>query len=266
MKIRCSNCSAAYAVDDTKVEGKKFGFECPKCGTSVVIDNRMSVSAAAFAEQKAPVIQKTLPPAVEEEVAQSADLPDLETSSFGAEMPAEEEMSFDENSFQIPSFDDAELSAEKDEVSDSAEETDYDDFDDEIEPEIDLSVLLPKGEAEEVKDEDLLTDDFSGEIAEEDLSAGTGAGVETITSAAADEEDESITIDLNSLDIDLSEPEEIAAEETVETDFSPVAEMDGFSLSEENELPSFDEKSLSSDDSEFAVSSDDDDESITLDL
>ena len=41
MIVRCTNCSSAYSVEDSKVEGKKFGFECPKCGTNVVIDNRI---------------------------------------------------------------------------------------------------------------------------------------------------------------------------------------------------------------------------------
>lgn len=40
MIVRCTNCNSAYSVDDSKVEGKKFGFGCPKCGTSVVVDNR----------------------------------------------------------------------------------------------------------------------------------------------------------------------------------------------------------------------------------
>jgi len=37
-------------VDDGKIENKKFGFTCPKCGTNVIIDNRRKV-----AEEPAPV-------------------------------------------------------------------------------------------------------------------------------------------------------------------------------------------------------------------
>jgi predicted Zn finger-like uncharacterized protein len=40
MIVRCTECNAAYAVDDKKIENKKFAFSCPKCGTNVVIDNR----------------------------------------------------------------------------------------------------------------------------------------------------------------------------------------------------------------------------------
>lgn len=41
MIVRCTHCDAAYAVDDGKIENKRFGFTCPKCGQNVVIDNRM---------------------------------------------------------------------------------------------------------------------------------------------------------------------------------------------------------------------------------
>ena len=57
MKIRCTNCNAAYAVDDEKVAGKKFGFECPKCGVSVVIDNRPK---AATPEKEEAGTEKTV--------------------------------------------------------------------------------------------------------------------------------------------------------------------------------------------------------------
>ena len=130
MKIRCSNCSAAYAVDDAKVEGKKFGFECPKCGTSVVIDNRKTVSAsvAAFAEQKTPSVKDTLPPA-EDEMDFGAGLPDMESSSLTGEDSAAEETSFDESSFDLPSFDEPAESAEAETETASAEDgTDYDSF------------------------------------------------------------------------------------------------------------------------------------------
>lgn len=40
MIVKCTECHASYSVDDAKVENKKFGFSCPKCGTNVIIDNR----------------------------------------------------------------------------------------------------------------------------------------------------------------------------------------------------------------------------------
>ncbi|MBP7602300.1 MAG: zinc-ribbon domain-containing protein [Spirochaetes bacterium] len=50
MIVRCTHCDAAYAVDDGKITNKKFGFSCPKCGTSVIIDNRRQVRTAAAAK------------------------------------------------------------------------------------------------------------------------------------------------------------------------------------------------------------------------
>ena len=40
MIVKCTECHAAYSVDDSKVLNKKFGFTCPKCGTNVIMDNR----------------------------------------------------------------------------------------------------------------------------------------------------------------------------------------------------------------------------------
>jgi hypothetical protein len=43
MIVRCSKCRSSYSVDDTKVRNKKFAFQCPKCETENIIDNRPSV-------------------------------------------------------------------------------------------------------------------------------------------------------------------------------------------------------------------------------
>ena len=50
MIVRCTHCDAAYSVDDGKITNKKFGFSCPKCGTSVIIDNRRPVETVAAAK------------------------------------------------------------------------------------------------------------------------------------------------------------------------------------------------------------------------
>lgn len=43
MIVSCSKCDSKYSVDDLKVEGKRFGFTCPKCGENVEIDNRIKI-------------------------------------------------------------------------------------------------------------------------------------------------------------------------------------------------------------------------------
>ncbi len=40
MIIRCTNCDAAFSVEDQKIDNKRFAFTCPKCQTHNVIDNR----------------------------------------------------------------------------------------------------------------------------------------------------------------------------------------------------------------------------------
>lgn len=40
MIVKCTHCNASFAVDDSKVENKKFAFNCPKCTTENIIDNR----------------------------------------------------------------------------------------------------------------------------------------------------------------------------------------------------------------------------------
>ncbi len=43
MIVRCNNCESAFAVDDEKVANKKFAFNCPKCSSENIIDNRTPV-------------------------------------------------------------------------------------------------------------------------------------------------------------------------------------------------------------------------------
>src|SRR5208337_1157684 len=49
MIVRCSNCNSAFAVDDGKVENKKFAFACPKCDEENIIDNRSGRKISAGA-------------------------------------------------------------------------------------------------------------------------------------------------------------------------------------------------------------------------
>lgn len=46
MIVRCTNCDSAFAVDDVKVNNKKFAFTCPKCDYENIIDNRMQVTSS----------------------------------------------------------------------------------------------------------------------------------------------------------------------------------------------------------------------------
>ncbi len=234
MKVRCSHCNAAFAVDDAKVTGKKFAFDCPKCGNNVVIDNRVHSQSAAVDTMKtatASAEKNVFPEVADQFVPETAA---AEDTSFGLNEPG---------------------------ATDSiSEEPGFDDFEEELEPEIDLSVLQNLQSSEKkgsLSDDDLLAADFSSDIIEEDLSsAGHTAPVEDITGSAA-EEDESLTIDLDSLDIDLAEPEEVQAGASPDLTLSEDSEE-----SERISLPVEDIEAEAA----SVSGAEDEDESLTLDL
>jgi predicted Zn finger-like uncharacterized protein len=233
MKVRCSHCNAAYSVDDAKIAGKMFGFDCPKCGTNVVIDNRPAVAAAPSLQPAAALKKSPVPPA-----------PTV--------LPGQE--------IEMPSFDEQKSEPLKDEIG-TSQESFGGDFSDEVEPEIDLSVLnKTDAELPEItEDEDLLGSDLEFSIPEEDLSSsGHTASVKDLSPKESDE-DESITIDLDSLDIELTEPEEMKTGENF-ADFPVVDEL----TESEKIILGNEETELLSGSSSSA--SEDDDESITLDL
>ena len=79
MIVSCSNCNSKYTVDDSKIIGKRFGFNCPKCGSTVEFDNR----------DKKKEIKKT------ERAGQefpSADELESELSNFASETTDEESL------------------------------------------------------------------------------------------------------------------------------------------------------------------------------
>ncbi len=83
MIVRCTECNAAYAVDDEKVQDKKFGFSCPKCGTNVIIDNRGQTGTHEHPEE-------TMEPAgfdFDDDAALSVEMGESKT---GTEMSADE--------------------------------------------------------------------------------------------------------------------------------------------------------------------------------
>ncbi len=49
MIVKCTDCHVSYSVDDSKVTNKRFGFTCPKCGASVIIDNRTNMHSHSSA-------------------------------------------------------------------------------------------------------------------------------------------------------------------------------------------------------------------------
>jgi predicted Zn finger-like uncharacterized protein len=62
MIVSCTNCKSQYSVNDSKIKGKIFGFNCPKCGTNVEIDNREKKKEEEFNEPDLEIIEKKVMP------------------------------------------------------------------------------------------------------------------------------------------------------------------------------------------------------------
>jgi len=290
MIVRCTECNAAYAVDDEKVQDKKFGFSCPKCGTNVIIDNRGQAGTHEHPEE-------TAEPAgfdFDEDAALSVEMGETGT---GTDMSGDEP-----EDAPVPGEMDEDILADMpqlpEEEATTGESEAADDFfmgDDvqmdvpdsvEVEREDTAEPSLEEGTLEEGIDEDFdLSEDIMAEDKPADLPAEesafsiedesgiseTGSGVEEVSdeelqalediegldlepqqeaepdesvssesedkirtdevfSKESEELDESLTIDLDSLDIQLDEeekasetgPEEMMSDETDEyLDFEP---------------------------------------------
>ena len=271
MIVRCTECNAAYAVDDEKVRDKKFGFTCPKCGTNVIIDNRGETEEHEHPQQPSEPagfeFDEDAALSVEmgetgfdedfqsEEAASApvsgdtgedilADMPDLPEEESPAEEPAisdeaaaGEDFIGDEVQMDVPESVEIE---KEDTVEPAIEEGVEEDFDvsgdilaeepsadipaeetaisEEPETELSSSDVM----VEDVSDEELqaLEDiegfDFeepSGDEQEEELALTTEDEIKTdeVFSQEAEDIDESLTIDLDSLDIQLDEEEKQAA-------------------------------------------------------
>lgn len=264
MIVRCSECNTAYAVDDHKIENKKFAFNCPKCGTNVVIDNRLKTEhgedllKTAAAPRAKTAVREDL---TQKEAApvKSKPSPDLDIEK---ESLTDEELlkSSEDESLKVDDFDmgldlgQPEKTAKKSESSDTAEGLDesgiLEDFDEK--PKKKSTAPAPSAEPEEFKpaDEDVNFDDIlvydtpkKGkqktdisplELEEEkdknlglteDLILDTEVKSDEIFSKDSSDIDESVTIDLDSLDIELDETAvKKPAEVDQSMDFSDIIE------------------------------------------
>jgi len=277
MIIRCSNCNSAFAVDDAKVENKRFAFTCPKCANENIFDNRKGSPADEFA-----AISKNDTAAVMKGKPATADFdfnaepaPRMEAASMKTkEVHREEPVPEDEFSADIP-LDDMSLEESKTaiddmdlDIPDNLEDLDFDsgagdslaekapaqkavsDTDDldlgDLELELSDSDISgfdtepaskTAGKAAQKSDGiadldlDLALDESLEDLApvEEDILAGGSLEeitvddeiiTEEVYSRDAEDEDESITIDLDTLDIELEESDKefIASEETPRDD------------------------------------------------
>jgi|GEM_PF-334963 len=104
MIVRCNDCNASYSVDDRKVAGKKFAFDCPKCGAHNIFDNtaqspeiavEMEPEEQPFGGSEGEVMEEERLPSDVDEMASIGDEIDAELSGIGVtdeELPMDEEL------------------------------------------------------------------------------------------------------------------------------------------------------------------------------
>ncbi len=211
MIVTCNNCKSAFTVNDDKVRGKKFAFNCPKCSHNNIINMSSesvlpkAVGAAAGAVRKASEVS-------EDSFFDIDDEPKLDSSSFSDNKDA----GFEDNDDSSLNFED----------TDKAAEDDFDDFayEDEIEPEIDLS-LLQKDVNNDASDQDIesFDDDLSIDLdsmdipLEDSITNDADTGLTLPPDSNEDEDDDDIVFDLDAFD-DAPPVTEASSAKAVNTD------------------------------------------------
>jgi DNA-directed RNA polymerase subunit M/transcription elongation factor TFIIS len=279
MIVRCTSCNSAFAVDDAKVEDKKFAFTCPKCDYENIVDNRRqskpsfteeAIIDEAYEEEKEPEgITETAPDRGKADKPQFDDLTLEDTGDLSGlaepERPEETMKSMeiselppaDDMHSEIP-LDDLALESELEDLaipdkeasvadkaigveSVRADKTGFEELGDELADVASDSELIQDemelqdegGEPVKLEDVDdidklLEEDDRKREIVDDfepfeddtvkaaskspelDLGLGEDIKTEEMFRAEDKKDEESITIDLDTLDIDIEESKEEA--------------------------------------------------------
>jgi predicted Zn finger-like uncharacterized protein len=267
MIVKCSNCDASYTVDDEKVNNRRFAFECPKCSSNVIIDNRTGEKELAQDSLKQPISEEgvnevaTSPNQIGEELdlRGAADFDDISEGSAALTAGLDNE---DENLFTGSSeLDDLDLDTDAleamdddlssslldEDLSSQVAEIESEDFGADLEAN-DISLESDSAEqgSEPVmlnSDEDEFSDLTNLDLGEDDIlenfsqdedilsedeiqmAENIDLGTQDLTGA-----DENITIDLNSLDIDLETEGAEVQESALPEAESELDEEDSISL------------------------------------
>ncbi|MDA3899335.1 MAG: zinc-ribbon domain-containing protein [Spirochaetes bacterium] len=231
MIVKCSNCESAFTVSDEKVNGKKFAFGCPNCSHNNIIDNRESsvtpattpaAGQTAMSEDPGDLgyMQEPASPPSDNQTGNSGyDDPETEDDDFNfddmsdtdADLSTFEDSDLPEdNDFNFDAPDEADTGTELSEDVSTPDSNNYDNIDYEVEPEIDLSVL-PSSDYSDETTQTLDTED--------------------------DSLDDEITVDLDSLEIDLESDNDSPALPTIKADeAAPSLADDDYDFNEESEI------------------------------
>ncbi|PKL41138.1 MAG: hypothetical protein CVV44_00435 [Spirochaetae bacterium HGW-Spirochaetae-1] len=269
MIVRCSNCNSAFAVDDAKVENKRFAFTCPKCSNENIFDNRKGAPAdefAAISKNDTATVMKGKPATADFDF-DAEPAPRMEAASMKTkEVHREEPVLDDEFSTDIP-LDDISLEESKTaiddmdlDIPDNLEDLDFDSGAGDS-----LAEKAPAQKAAADTD-DLDLGDLELELSDSDISGFDAELASETTGKAAQKNDGMADLDLD-LDLTLGEEgieisaDDLALDESLE-DLTPVEED---ILAEESlEEIMVDDEIITEE--VYSRDAEDEDESITIDL
>ncbi len=239
MIVRCSNCSSAFAVDDTKVKNKKFAFSCPKCAHENIVDNTAArMSVAANTGEKA-FTERDINEGTGIGVGTSSPH-DTGAGIMEEETGFEERGASEDDDFNISLSDDIDFSDEEESMSS------------------DVIVDTPAGEGD---DEISLNLDFEADLPEIDLESFNDEEPSSVISGTIHEKPE----DEDVLNVSLDYLEDEGSEDTGEApdDFLPIEEEISLDLGEEREPEGID---IEADETLGVIGDESDEDSITVDV
>ncbi|MBN1499417.1 MAG: zinc-ribbon domain-containing protein [Spirochaetes bacterium] len=207
MIVKCSDCNASFSVDDAKISGKKFAFDCPSCSHHNIIDNR---------ETAAPAVMPAFDSVKEfsdDELVDNSNAMVADEFEFDDEIEPEIDLSVLNRPAQTADDDaiiDDDSASEPIKLDDDSDDLDFDDLD--LPEEFSTGKEENMGSLSAGNDSAFMdTDDFNPvESDEPDAFSGLDLSDET---GEPESDDDSTTIDLDSLDIDLDGLDEAAEDE-----------------------------------------------------
>lgn len=228
MIVKCTECHASYSVDDSKVDNKKFGFSCPKCGTNVIIDNRIKEPAEFPDLDMGDLASESHEEHVSHDNISDTSLPSepVESSSDNFGELITDGSEFDMDSVEQPLIkDDTSPGTSPDlEGFDSMEDIGDMNFDEPVQKK--KSGSPEKSLALSVDDEPLTIDDFesTGDISFE-VSPEDNVTISDFNDEAISSKEEGVRVDISEEDLlDNKDFDDLNSLDITDEDFKPLEE------------------------------------------
>lgn len=233
MIVKCSKCETSFSVDDSKIDGKKFAFDCPNCSQHNIIDNR-SVESSPVTDAPEDKISQMDDPSngfsdgqVFDSVSEESNEPNVSEEIIDDSQITDDPVSDDQvdDEFNDIHFDELNLDDESGNYSTPAEEAADSGLDENSE-------ILPDPEGfnvtEEIIDESQTTDepvsdeqigDGFDDISFDELNLDDGSGNDSDAVA------ETMDFDLDGNSEILQDPEAMNASEEIIESKDPIEDI-----------------------------------------